>query len=252
MILRNNFSPLILLLFIFACGSEFEQETIHPEQTPIDALMNNVFEAHGELGNYSFDFRDNSYTFSYNNANEYTYSKTVITDSTLTVDVLTNDLFERSTNGVPQALDQLESDKYSESLNSVIYFTCSPLNLSDPAVNIVLKPDVTIKAQGYDVIEVRFDAEGGGTDHDDVFYYWFNKETHIMDYMAYSYNVNGGGVRFRSAYNSRMVAGMRFQDYVNYGAPVGTPLENLPGLFEQGELDELSRIEAVDVALLLN
>jgi len=39
---------------------------------------------------------------------------------------------------------------------------------------------------------------------------------------------------------------------VNYGAPVGTPLENLPGLFEQGELDELSRIEAVDVALLLN
>jgi hypothetical protein len=252
MILRNNFSPLILLLFIVACGPESEQETIHPGQTPIDALMNKVFEAHGELGDFSFDFRENSYTFSINDDNEFSYSKTVITDSTLTVDVLTNEFFERSINGEPQELNQLEINKYSESLNSVIYFTCSPLNLSDPAVNIDIKPDKTIKEQAYDVIEVTFDAEGGGTDHEDIFYYWFNKETHIMDYMAYSYNVNGGGVRFRSAYNSRMVAKMRFQDYVNYGAPVGTPLESLPGLFEQGELEELSRIEMVNVSVLIN
>lgn len=48
-----------------------------------------------------------------------------------------------------------------------------------------------------------------------------------MDFLAYEYNVNGGGVLFREAFNSRMIEGMRFQDYINYGALVGTLLDSL-------------------------
>ena len=65
--------------------------------------------------------------------------------------------------------------------------------------------------------------------------------------MAYSYSVNDGGVRFRSAYNPRTIDGIRFQDYINWEAPVGTPLKDLPALFEKDKLKELSRIETVDV-----
>lgn len=208
--------------------------------------MDKVYAAHGELGSYTFNFRENGYSFSVMD-DFYSYSKTVSNDSTLIQDTLTNDGFYRYDQGSLLNLDEETAHKFSESLNSVIYFTCLPLNLSDPAVNMVSKPDIQIKGQSYNVVEVTFDAEGGGTDHEDIFYYWFNQETNIMDYMAYSYKVNGGGVRFRAAYNSRMIDGMRFQDYINYGAPVGTDMANLPALFEQGELEELSRIEAENV-----
>lgn len=249
MTLRLNFSSLFLLLFLFSCGSEAAESDVEPIEDPIDALMQQVFNAHGELGDYSFDFRDNGYSFSFIE-DQYRYTKTAVTDSTTTADVLTNDFFERTLNGEILNLTPSDADRYSESLNSVVYFACLPLNLVAPAVNKSQKPAITINGQSYEVIEVTFDAEGGGTDHEDVFYYWFNQETHIMDFMAYSYNVNGGGVRFRSAYNSRMVGNMRFQDYVNYGAPVGTDMGSLPVLFEQGELEELSVIETKNVRSL--
>jgi hypothetical protein len=246
MILHGKYSLYILLVLLFACGSESEQETIHAPQDPIDALMDQVFVAHGQLGDYGFVFRGNAYSFEISD-DAYKYTKTVISDTLNREDILTNDSFQRTENGEALNLSQEDTDKYSESLNSVIYFTCLPLNLSDAAVNKTLQADIKINGKPYDVMQVTFDEEGGGTDHDDIFYYWFNKETHIMDYMAYSYKVNGGGVRFRSAYNSRMVEGMRFQDYVNYGAPVGTPLDSLPILFEQNKLEELSKIEAEQV-----
>ncbi|NOQ75288.1 MAG: hypothetical protein GQ574_24975 [Crocinitomix sp.] len=246
MTLYGKFSPFILLLLIYSCGSASVNDM---DETPLDStaqLMENVIGAHGELGNYVFTFRENGYSFEITDST-YKYTKVVRNDSTLREDALTNDAFERYENGELLNLSQEDVDRYSESLNSVIYFTCLPLNLSDPAVNRSLKPSVKIHGKSYDVMEVTFDEEGGGTDHDDVFYYWFNTETHIMDYMAYSYAVNGGGVRFRSAYNSRMIDGMRFQDYINYGAPVGTPLDSLPILLETNQLEELSRIEAEDV-----
>ncbi|MFT5821762.1 MAG: hypothetical protein ACI8ZM_003016 [Crocinitomix sp.] len=246
MILRGKFSPFILLLFIYSCGSVSDEAMDEIPIDPTAQLMESVADAHGELGNYVFVFRENSYSFEITDSS-YSYTKEVDTDTLLRKDLLTNEKFERFENGELLNLSQEDSDRYAESLNSVIYFTCLPLNLSDPAVNRALKSNIDIKNITYDVMEVTFDEEGGGTDHDDIFYYWFNKETHQMDYMAYSYAVNGGGVRFRSAYNSRMIDGMRFQDYINYGAPVGTPLDSLPILFEQNKLEELSSIESEEV-----
>ncbi len=246
MVLRSKFSPVILLLFVFSCGSASNGDT---DETRLDStaqLMENVFGAHGDFGNYSFIFRGNNYTFSITDST-YVYGKLEQTDSLILEDVLTNSGFQRNENGVALNLNKADIDRYSEALNSVIYFTCLPLNLNDPAVNREIKPQVSINNRMYDVVEVTFDEEGGGKDHDDVFYYWFNKETHIMDFMAYSYKVNGGGVRFREAFNSRMIDGMRFQDYVNYSAPVGTPLDSLPILFEQHKLEELSLIIAEEV-----
>lgn len=237
--MRILFISINLIYLTFSCGNS-------DQKSDADILLENVYASHGTLGDYAFTFRENEYSFAFSDSG-YTYTKTVQNDSLLIEDVLTNEGFTRHLNGDLQSLSQEDSDKHAESLNSVIYFTCLPLKLNDPAVNKTLKGETTIGEQSYHVMEVTFDEIGGGKDHEDIFYYWFNSTTSQMDYMAYSYQVNGGGVRFRSAYNSRNVDGMRFQDYVNYGAPAQTPLENLPVMYDNHELEELSVIEVENV-----
>jgi hypothetical protein len=117
-------------------------------------------------------------------------------------------------------------------INSVVYFAMLPFKLNDKAVN-----------KTYDVIGVTFKKEGGGDDYDDVFHYWINTTTNKIDYLAYKYHVNGGGVRFRRAYNVRNIDGIIFQDYVNYKAKKDVVLRDLPTLFEDGKLKELSKIK---------
>ncbi|MGB5274183.1 MAG: DUF6503 family protein, partial [Flavobacteriaceae bacterium] len=118
------------------------------------------------------------------------------------------------------------------------------------AVNKTYAGETTIKEKNYDVLEITFDQKGGGKDHDDEFMYWIDTDTKHIHYLAYRYSSSGGGVRFRSAYNPRMVSGIRFQDFINYEAPVGTPLDSLPGLYEAGKLKELSKIETANVVCL--
>jgi len=67
----------------------------------------------------------------------------------------------------------------------------------------------------YYKLKVTFDQDGGGDDFDDTYVYFFNKATFKPDYLAYDFHVNGGGMRFREAYNERYVNGIRFVDYNN-------------------------------------
>ncbi len=101
----------------------------------------------------------------------------------------------------------------------------------------------------YDKIKVFFTEEGGGTDHDDVFVYYFDKQDGSMDFLSYLYHVNETGMRFREAYNPRRIGEILVQDYINF-APTDSTLavtdENLLSLdklYEEGKLTEFSRIE---------
>jgi hypothetical protein len=49
----------------------------------------------------------------------------------------------------------------------------------------------------------NFGQDGGGKDFDDEFHYWINKQTHKIDYLAYNYQNDDGGVRFRICFNTR-------------------------------------------------
>ena len=74
----------------------------------------------------------------------------------------------------------------------------------------------------------------------------------MLDYLAYSYRVNGGGMRFREATNERVVNGVRFVDYNNYKAKnASTKLENLDKAFENSELKKLSEINLENVQVKL-
>lgn len=248
----------IFILVMFGCkdvskaqkdGAGIEKSDQSAKETA-NAIMDKAIKAHGgkryENAQYQFVFRDKTYSFS--NKNGYTYSVKA-TDSlgNRVVDTLRNGMFTRNVNNGKVELSDKDVAKYSNALNSVIYFATLPHKLSDASVHKEYLGETVIRGEAYDCIKVTFEEEGGGEDHDDVFMYWINKKSYYIDYLAYSYSTNDGGVRFRNAYNPRTIDGIRFQDYLNWEAPVGTPLERLPALFEKGQLKELSKIQTEDV-----
>ncbi|KAA1245192.1 DUF6503 family protein [Aquimarina sp. RZ0] len=251
--MKKTTTWIILLFIVGACKNSSETlpviakvevpKKLYTEQHEnADTIISEAIEAHGgelyDKADYTFVFRKKEYRFTNNHSN-YTYS---VKNDEKTCDFIVNGNFERYVNEEPVALSEKRQSKYAEALNSVIYFATLPHKLKDAAVNKKYIQSIDIKGLNYDVIKITFDQEGGGKDHDDEFYYWINKETKKIDFLAYNYKVNGGGVRFRSAYNRRVVAGITFQDYINWKASVGTPLKELPLLYEQGKLKELSRI----------
>lgn len=218
------------------------------ELSDAEKVLNRTVEAHGgdryNSANYSFVFRGKNYSFK-NDGTNFRYS--VTNEENETIDVLNNGQLTRTVGGTEIKLSEKDVAKYTEALNSVVYFATLPHKLLDPAVQLTLMPPTNIKDKSYYTLMVQFAKEGGGVDHDDNFRYWINQKTDRIDYLAYDYKTNNGGVRFRSAYNPRIVDGILFQDYVNYKAPLGTNLDALPGMFDRGELEELSRIETEEV-----
>lgn len=247
------FYPCIALMF--ACTNTpkpTEPIQLAEEQTTIvyHQLILDAIEAHGgshyDSAHYQFDFRGITYRF-HNQENSYQYEREGVIKGDSIHDVLKNGKLKRVKNGFEVELNEEESAKYSESVNSVIYFATLPHKLKDAAVIATEMPETNIFNQSYQVLKVTFKQEGGGTDFDDEYYYWINRASKEIDYLAYNYQVNEGGVRFRTAFNKRRVEGILFQDYVNYKATVGTPLSELPGLFENNELEELSKIETKNI-----
>ena len=195
----------------------------------------------------SFRFRDAKYVAE---RNDWRYQlERIKTDSLNTVrDVVNNDGFSRYVNEKPVTVADSMASRYSNSVNSVHYFAYLPYGLNDKAVNKELLGEATIKGKAYHKIKVTFDQEGGGDDFEDVYLYWIDKTTFTMDYLAYEFHVNGGGLRFREAYNIRTVNGIRFVDYHNFKPKTkNTEIYDLDQLFENGELELLSEIILEDV-----
>lgn len=191
----------------------------------------------------SFDFRDVRYSVT-RKKHGYVYTREWQDDSLGYIkDVLINSSrLTRLIDGDTVDLDEEWSKKYTSSVNSVLYFFQIPLVLNDGGAIKKYVGEFDLKGSKYLGIRVTFSEDGGGEDHEDVFIYWIHAEKKTVDFLAYSYLTEGGGVRFREAINRREFKGLIVQDYVNYKADKGTPLESLPALFEEGKLEELSII----------
>ena len=197
----------------------------------------------------SFDFRKKHYEVQLDQG-KFIYESTGQDSLGFVHDVLTNQHFTRSVDDQPLVLNKEDQGRYGNSLNSVVYFVLLPYPLNDPAVNKEYLGETTLQDEPYHKIRVRFSQEGGGEDFDDEYIYWIHCEQHTMDYLAYSFHVNGGGTRFRKAYNVREIEGIRFADYINYESTVADfDLENYDQLLEEGKVRELSRIETKNVAV---
>lgn len=238
--------PLLPFLIVLGCSSWSK------EQQMIDAAI----EAHGgdlyQKVRISFDFRERHYKI-LKTPHRFEYSREFTDSSGLVLDVLNNDGFVRKVDGREVAVTEERKQAFSNSVNSVAYFAFLPYGLNDPAARKSWFGETELEGQTYDIIKVTFDEEGGGDDFEDEFLYWINQDNSQLDYLAYSYHTEGGGVRFRKAINSRVVDGIRIQDYENYmPADKATPLEEMEALYQSGQLELLSEIllENVQVEII--
>lgn len=232
--------PLFILFTIFtlsACKDENAQ-----------SIVDKSIEAHGgkhyDTLNIEFDFRNRHYTLQ-RNGGEYEYTR-AFTDTTGSYyDVLNNAGFTRMRNDTVLVLPEERIKAFSNSVNSVMYFALLPFGLNDASVIKELLPATTLNGEPYHVVKIRFQQQGGGTDFDDEFLYWIHAKKYTVDYLAYLYHTDGGGLRFREAYHQQIVSGILFQDYINYelGDEKNTKLEELEVLYAANKLKELSRIE---------
>ena len=163
----------------------------------------------------SFTFRDKQYKATRDNG-VFEFVRFQENDSVKIKDVLSNNGFERFINDSLAILAEKDKNRFSNSVNSVHYFSVVPLGLNDSAVKKRLLESVTIKGKDYYKVEITFAEEGGGDDFDDVFIYWFTKDNFQLDYLAYKYHTNGGGVRFRDVRKEHLINGVRLVDYSNY------------------------------------
>jgi hypothetical protein len=167
-------------------------------------------------------------------------------------DVLSNSGFQRFVNETEIKVTDLMASRYTNSLNSVHYFSVLPYGLNDNAVHEKRLPSSIIKGKDYYKIEVTFSENGGGEDFEDVFIYWIGKEDFLVDYLAYSYHTNGGGKRFRALKEQSTKNGIRFANYDNY-KPINksTSLTGLDKAFEANQLQKISEIILEDIKVNL-
>ena len=125
--------------------------------------------------------------------------------------------------------------------------------MEDPAVQPTYLGETQVKNKSYHQLKITFRQEGGGKDFEDEFVYWIGKEDFLIDYFAYNYQTDGGGARFRVAYNERVVEGVRFVDYKNY-KPIEPSMDiaKFASLYEQDGLKEVSVIETANIVLTVD
>ena len=218
-----------------------------------EALIEASVEAHGmnEFNKKAIEFQFRNYRYSQTQDKQgLVYTRRKNTTPNILDLLHSKNGFQRTLTGEKVALSDSIALIYSESLNSVLYFFRLPLSLKDPGAIKTLMDTEQINGRTYQKVGVYFTSENGGIDHQDTFRYWFDKEIKILDYLAYQYHTNTGGVRFRVAINRRAIEGLVFQDYENYTAPKNTPLDDLPKMYEEGKLELVSLIANDSITLI--
>ena len=244
----KKYIPLLALILLVSCK---EKETPHTAQSLIDNAIDVACNGNCDHATIDFTFRDRCY-ISKREGGSYQYERITSDSLGVTHDILTNEGFKRFRNDTLLTVPDSMKTRYSNSVNSVHYFVQLPYLLNAPAVNKELLGEDTINGEPYYEVAVSFNEEGGGTDFEDNFVYWIHKENYTVDYLAYSYATDGGGIRFREAYNPRIVEGIRFTDYNNFKpASLDVELNTLDDLFEEGSLKLLSKIETESVGVRL-
>ncbi len=232
----------LAVLLVAGCSSEPSAQEI----------VDRAIAAHGMeiLDNavVSFDFRGKQYRVM-RDGGRFRYTKSYAdTTGAQVVEVLSNDSLYRAVNGEIVTLPEDKLVGISEGVNGPIYFGLLPYFLNDPAAQKAYLGEDEVAGEPYDLVQVTFVPEGGGKDWEDRFVYWFHRDRHTMDYLAYSFTVNDGGTRFRKAVNPRTVGGLRIVDFLNYTADtLGTALERYGDMADADSLRLLSEIKMENV-----
>ena len=165
-------------------------------------------------------------------------------------DVYYKDEIKREIKGQPVQLADSTAANIRSSINSVHYFVHLPYRLKDSAVKTEKLNDDTINDKEYYQLQVKFREKGGGEDHKDIYHYWFNKGNFSMDYLAYRFYTNDGGIRFRERRNEKRLDGVVFQDYNNF-KPLSKDLKlsELSEAYQNNQLEKVSEIITTPISV---
>lgn len=238
----------LLILLVFCCAISCQETS--KKLTADDIVARAIETAGGDvIANAKIDFKFRDYYYSATReAGNFSLERCTDPDCIETHDILNNSGFKRFTKEEETTLPDSLIVKYSGSVNSVHYFSVLPFGLDAPAVHKKWVSNDTVLGNPYYQILITFDQEGGGEDFQDQYMYWINQKTFTIDYLAYNYQVNEGGTRFREAYNPRVIEGVRVVDYRNFKPQEKFPdLQSLDSLFAINQLQLLSTIELENV-----
>lgn len=234
-----------LAIFITSCKNQVEKKLTAQEVVDRAIAVSGGENYYNK--NMSFVFRKMTYRF-FRESGRPLLEREQKSENTLIKDVFFKGELKRYVNDSPVRLADSTASKYANSVNSVHYFARLPFGLNDQAVKKEFLDKVQIENRQYHKIKVTFSEENGGEDFEDVFLYWFNTETLKPDFLAYEYQTEGGGQRFRKAFNERYVNGIRFVDYLNLKPKVnGTAFEKIDSLYINDGLELLSEIKLEDI-----
>lgn len=237
---------ILLAIIAFSCKNQAEKDLSAQEIVDKSIAISGGVDRY-EKSTIAFNFRSRAY-ISEMKGKRKILKRIHKNDTINLLDILSPEGFKRFDNDSLVSLHDSLAAKYGNSVNSVHYFSKLPYGLNDPAVHKELIGETEIKGKPYYKVKVTFNKEGGGDDFDDTYVYFFNKSTFKPDYLAYDFHVDGGGMRFREAYNERYVNGIRFVDYKNM-KPIdeNSSVLHIDSLYNTNRLKLLSKIELKDV-----
>ena len=239
------FLPIILLL---ACKADNQKESKNKElsenKISPDYIIQKAIEYSGKDkikdNKVIFEFRDKTY-ISERICNQFKLTR--IDSSKNVKDVFYKDEVKRKINGKSVQLADTTAAAIKSSINSVHYFVHLPYRLKDPAVMAKRLKDDTINNKAYYQLQVKFKEKGGGEDFQDIYHYWFDQEDFSLDYLAYKFYTNDGGMRFRAKRIEKRLDGVIFQDYNNFKpASDNIQIDQLSTAYKNNQLEKVSEI----------
>ena len=238
---------ILAILILSSCKQQSRKEEFTAQQIVDKSILSSGglnYLNHG----VSYIFRDREYR-SENKLGKKILKRITNTDSMTIVDIKSGSGFQRYYDSTLIEIPDSMANKYANSINSVHYFSRLPFGLNDGAVKKELLGEVSIKNEEYYKIKVTFEQNNGGEDFEDIYLYWFDKQEFKPKFLAYKFYTDGGGVRFREAYNERYVDGIRFVDYLNLKPKDGlkTDFMKIDSLYEANGLQLLSKIELKEI-----
>ncbi len=120
-------------------------------------------------------------------------------------------------NGEIEAVEAGEEQRYRDWAMARVYFCFLPFRLGDESVYQRDLGLVDWDGRRLHKVKVTFEP-GTSSAAGDEYLYWFDPESARLEYFAYSYDDNGGGLRFRRAVRHRRIGGLLFFDQENHGA----------------------------------
>lgn len=238
---------LFLLILVVFLSCENEEKQAAAQEAQINEIIEKTIDVAGgdkyRRATITFKFRD-QYFKSRRRGLEFSLERKFTEASDTIRDVVSNTGFERNFNDSVVPVPNSLISRLRKEIKTVHYFAHLPYGLNDKNLAKDLEGETQINGEPYYRLKMTFEQGNSGAAGHDEFMFWIHKDNFTLDYLAYKFVEEEDGIRFRAAYNPRIINGIRFADYKNYSyRDPDINLSQLDELYANDQLELLSTIE---------